>query len=851
MALNLLGSGFGNQNYTPVNPNAQGPLTNLIAKYGKDSITRTRTISSKGSPVTRTVTRTVAQPEIEYAKYQGPEETTDTIPTKAVFGTTPKQRQQYVREVQDYNRSVQAEKKKVADYNKEVEQWNKSGRFTKVTRTYTETPTVTKTITTTIPLSKPTITTTTTKPTVTTKTLTSKERLDAIAKPDYLQDFADRKAEAEKPTLFTAIGRRAYDSPLFGTLAKFYESVYKESKLIGAGTPTKPDISKSPLISANRIINEEFAKIRERANLKTFLQYDKAISPTIQKLRSSLISPPEADVRGDLKKLQDTRVFKALGLDNPPLTQEKAKAIAKAGLEKVKDTEFQAKVIVFTGETIALPFVLSQGPQIFTSAKYRLFGTRVPPETLYSPIAMKSSRGLDLTYNPEKTIKAFKKTYGKTPELPNQYVAVTQSRSTDLGSKVLTRAELASRGIKQGSEPGLFVSPLGAGQTGFLGISDDVGYKLTLDPRKILNQGQPTTFKIGFKEIGQYPKSILNSPLSQAQLEAYQISQASKSKVLITRMSSLGTKFEPEGVSLITARLAKVKTPLYFTEIKGTIVPVKTIKILGTGDSAKNLISGNSVFRGTQAYESLKAGSSRYIPVIPSVLFPVRSSTVASEYKSSLSSLFPKNSASGLFSTSKISTVSKIDTDEPIIPRPNPIPSPTYKSETSISKIISTTTSTLSPLPAPTYTSRTPSRPSLTPKYRTPTGSRILRPVIPKDKQKEMPIGEPAYDVLIKVGNKWVNRTNGKRNIFSAMHRGADIVDNTTAKSFKIKKGTGRANIFKYNVPYNINKFYTPSKTRSAKLTGAYIEKSRFAIDTPGERRGLSVAKYLRGVKLI
>jgi len=105
--------------------------------------------------------------------------------------------------------------------------------------------------------------------------------------------------------------------------------------------------------------------------------------------------------------------------------------------------------------------------------------------------------------------------------------------------------------------------------------------------------------------------------------------------------------------------------------------------------------------------------------------------------------------------------------------------------------------------------------------------------------------------VLIKVGNKWVNRTNGKRNVYSAIHRGTELVDNTTAKSFKIKKGTGKANILKYNMPYNINKFYTPSKTRSAKLTGAYIEKSRFAIDTPGERKGLSVAKYLRGVKLI
>lgn len=155
------------------------------------------------------------------------------------------------------------------------------------------------------------------------------------------------------------------------------------------------------------------------------------------------------------------------------------------------------------------------------------------------------------------------------------------------------------------------------------------------------------------------------------------------------------------------------------------------------------------------------------------------------------------------------------------------------------------------PVSEPTYSVTAPERPYLTPKPNISGGRYVTASKRPKKKDKDYVSGEPAYDVLVKVGRVWKNKTNGKRNFYSAVHRGVNIVDNTTAKSFKIKKGTGVANIFKQNMPYNINKFYIPSKTRSARLTGAYIEKSRYAIDTPGEKKGLSVAKYLRGVKLI
>ena len=794
MALNLFGNGYGNQNYSPAQ--TSGQVTTLVQKYGKPELKRTITTTSSGKPKTVTKTRTIEQPKMEYATYQGSEETEATIPTKAIFGTTPQQRKQYVREIEDYNRQVRAEKKKVEDYNKEVKEWNEKGRFQTVRETYTYTPTTTKTSTLTIPTKQSEQQTKET----TTKSVVSKtpfERLSVISpQPNYLEKKED------KPT---------FTSELKSQATQRYLPIPK-------------------------YIISGFGKFGEAISKKDVTVVSEPLSKSVEDFKSGTKQVPGVLYAGG-------KSFVTTAIETQPFRKDYVSGLyssTRAFREELKTPQRQAE-LVLTGGELVLPYAVSKVPQAYTTAKYRLFGTKVAPETLYSPIAMKSPRGLDLTYNPEKTVAKFKTTFGKTKELPGQFVGVSQSRATDLGSKVLTRSELKAIGIPQGSEPGLFVSPKGAGQTGFLGISDDVSYKLTADPRKLFSQGQPTTFQIGFKDIGQYPKSILKAPLKQSQLEAYQISQAPKSKALITRMSSLGTKLEPEVIIPVTSKLEKIKTPLYYTEFKGTVVPIKTISVAGTGAKTKNLISQASVFKGTKAYESLAKGE-RYFTISPSLILP--------SYKSTSSSL----SSSKLQVPSFSSLIKK---------QPEPIISTISKPET---KLTSTTTSksqttgessftrlmTSSPTPAPQPSTTAPSRPRLTPKYTSGTGRFITRPVIAKDrKAKETVTGEPAYDVLIKVGNKWVNRTNGKRNVYSAIHRGTELVDNTTAKSFKIKKGTGKANILKYNMPYNINKFYTPSKTRSAKLTGAYIEKSRFAIDTPGERKGLSVAKYLRGVKLI
>jgi hypothetical protein len=86
-----------------------------------------------------TVKRKIALPEKEYIKYEGPEEESASITTKSIFGTTPKQRKQYVREVEDYNKQIRAEKQKVEDYNKQVRQWNEKDRFQTVSETRTST----------------------------------------------------------------------------------------------------------------------------------------------------------------------------------------------------------------------------------------------------------------------------------------------------------------------------------------------------------------------------------------------------------------------------------------------------------------------------------------------------------------------------------------------------------------------------------------------------------------------------------------------------------------------------------------------------------------------------------------
>ncbi len=103
---------------------------------------------------------------------------------------------------------------------------------------------------------------------------------------------------------------------------------------------------------------------------------------------------------------------------------------------------------------------------------------------------------------------------------------------------------------------------------------------------------------------------------------------------------------------------------------------------------------------------------------------------------------------------------------------------------------------------------------------------------------------ERIVNVLIRVKGinrelKWLTTTN------RAMKRITRLVDNTTARSFKLKIiGLGKTK--------DINKFNL-SKFRAKKSKGSsvldVVERAKYSIDTRGEKRGLSISKALKKQK--
>lgn len=560
--------------------------------------------------------------------------------------------------------------------------------------------------------------------------------------------------------------------------------------------------------------------------------------------------------------------------------------------------------LTLMGAEIVVPAGVVKAPKIVTDVKYKTSGTYINPENIFSKTALKQTEtgtgpGLELSYNPQKTIRQFEKTKGSIPELPDLYTGIHASTTRDLGSKVLSREELAAKGITQGSEPGLFVSPLGAGQSGFTGIAK-TEYKFTSNPIDIFNQPKPTVHLIGFEKITEYPESILKGKLDQKKLEQFQKSVASESTAIVTRMSSLGLKKEPEVVLSAGTPISEIKNPLYYTKIKGKIVPVKTeqaIKISNVSNGLKtktfeNFIYGTS--KESKAFEDLFYNSkiTEYVYAPKTPLFSSTSSILSKQNNNYYNTTqgYSINEEFAKYNKQQESKYNKKKEDVEVTSSDYMEKIMAYNTEGSIVKTQKSTTSgsrnikrkpnnpdklpptiissNIPPLPT------TPPPPVISSTHTTPPPTTPPPPVTPSPiidhifNTKKTPVKGykkfkfpnykkqtkqlmPSYDVMVKKGNKWVNVSKGKkRNIYSALNYGSKLVDNTTARSFKVVKGTGNANIFKYELPSNINKFYKPSKTRNPQLTGAYVEYNKHAIDTFGEKKGLSIDKYLKQYKL-
>jgi hypothetical protein len=111
-----------------------------------------------------------------------------------------------------------------------------------------------------------------------------------------------------------------------------------------------------------------------------------------------------------------------------------------------------------------------------------------------------------------------------------------------------------------------------------------------------------------------------------------------------------------------------------------------------------------------------------------------------------------------------------------------------------------------------------------------------------KDEEKEKEDFSQGYDVYIREKGKYFKANKVPKNYAAAFNFGAEVVDNSAAATFKIKKSKGKAKIKDdFLDPFLKNKFREPKSKKKDK----FIEKNTYRIDTAGELRGITAKGLL------
>jgi hypothetical protein len=95
-----------------------------------------------------------------------------------------------------------------------------------------------------------------------------------------------------------------------------------------------------------------------------------------------------------------------------------------------------------------------------------------------------------------------------------------------------------------------------------------------------------------------------------------------------------------------------------------------------------------------------------------------------------------------------------------------------------------------------------------------------------------------GFNAEVKAGNKWLKVNRKPLTFTSALAEASEVVDNTSARSFRITKAKGKPEESGTLKSFNPDKF-------TRKKSGVFIEKSAFAIDTTGEIQGITVKGWL------
>jgi hypothetical protein len=97
-----------------------------------------------------------------------------------------------------------------------------------------------------------------------------------------------------------------------------------------------------------------------------------------------------------------------------------------------------------------------------------------------------------------------------------------------------------------------------------------------------------------------------------------------------------------------------------------------------------------------------------------------------------------------------------------------------------------------------------------------------------------------AFDVFVRTKGKWTKvKSKETMNYFYAKAKGFEIADKYAERSVKLKPTKKTAQLIGVSEPFNAYKFNW-DKSKKETLRKSYIEKSKYAIDSIGEVRGIS-----------
>ena len=438
------------------------------------------------------------------------------------------------------------------------------------------------------------------------------------------------------------------------------------------------------------------------------------------------------------------------------------------------------------------------------------------------------------------------------------------------GNTVLSKREL---GQPMNETGGTFISPIKAGQPYFLRLAGEkTGSELSLNPFEIFtNKSNPTTYVTGVKKVKELPKRLLTKdPDVFKDIEAFQRSRVGRSEAYITRESSIGKKFEPETVLNVAEKYSEpiLKQPLY-TKINNKTVRVRPIYleenpnlIRTTSKIKNNLIVDlpiNQNVKGIRTrnisfIDRQKISGDYYYNINSSkkqfpytVLNSGYKSKSIIDYKTSTVPVYTSNKKSLIESSNKLPT-----TVSYTYPRLNNNYKTYNFSTPSYTEIKSSKSPSYSEkysyLVSPSYSEKLPYL-SSSPKYseRYPSlfsnnnNTKFFKPLGKKGKpelSKSNDNEDVSYKVQIKSKGKWVSiKDKTKRNYGSAFNKGASLVDNFSERSFRLKSYKAKPTSREPVSPLS-RKFYQPAK--SPTLRSAFVERTPYLIDTPGEVRGIS-----------